>query len=92
MGKMTDEKNLEVSVFYEKHLVEIGAKKVKADYNAKPLGDDDINHLLSMIPEMREFIKTGRREKFFRWLGFIQGVLWKRGDFTLNELRNHNKP
>lgn len=28
--------------------------------------------------------------KFFRWLGFMQGILWASGDFTLNDMREHN--
>jgi len=49
-------------------------------------------HMLTMIPKMREFLKEGRREKTFRWLGFIQGVLWAKGVFNLEELKNHNRP
>ena len=30
--------------------------------------------------------------KVNRWLGFMQGVLWAQGSFTLNELRQHNAP
>lgn len=28
--------------------------------------------------------------KFFRWLGFMQGVMWSQGDFTLDDMRGHN--
>lgn len=31
-----------------------------------------------------------KREKAHRWLGFIQGVLWMAGAFTLNELKEHS--
>ena len=89
---MTDQKILEVLRLYEKHVAKMGAKKIKADFNARPIADDDINHLATMIPQMREFIKANGREKVMRWLGFVQGVLWNKGEFTLNELRNHNKP
>ena len=30
-------------------------------------------------------------EKANRWLGFIQGVLWLHGDYTLDQLRGHNR-
>jgi hypothetical protein len=33
-----------------------------------------------------------RLEKKFRWLGFIQGVLWMAGEQTIMEAKNANKP
>lgn len=30
-------------------------------------------------------------QKANRWLGFIQGYLWVAGDFTVDEMRHHNK-
>ena len=30
-------------------------------------------------------------DKFNRWLGFMQGVFWSQGVFTLNEMRGHNR-
>lgn len=29
-------------------------------------------------------------EKVFKWLGFIQGVLWIMGVYTVEELKDHN--
>jgi hypothetical protein len=30
-------------------------------------------------------------EKVMRWLGFVQGVLWLHGDFSLDQMREHNR-
>jgi len=30
-------------------------------------------------------------EKVNRWLGFVQGVLWLHGDYTLDQMREHNR-
>jgi len=30
-------------------------------------------------------------EKACRWLGFIQGILWTRGIYTIDEMRGHNR-
>lgn len=49
-------------------------------------------HLLTMIPQMRKFIEEGRRDKVFRWLGFMQGAMWALGSFTLDELKDDNRP
>lgn len=75
---MTDDKCREVLDIYAVEL---------QDYEDGPLG-----HCKEMIPKMDVFIDEGRREKFFRWLGFLQGVLWMEGMYTLEELKDHNRP
>src|SRR4030095_7725392 len=32
------------------------------------------------------------REKFMRWLGFMQGVLYAEGIFTIDQMKEHNRP
>jgi len=67
--------------------------------------DPALEHLLTMIPKMRTMLDeigaTGnqyaavnveRTEKFMRWLGFMQGVLYSEGLFTVLEMRDHNRP
>jgi hypothetical protein len=39
------------------------------------------------VPQTR----VSAREKAHRWLGFIQGVLWMSGCFTLDELKEHSR-
>lgn len=34
---------------------------------------------------------ASKREKAHRWLGFIQGVLWLCGVYTLDELKEHSR-
>ncbi len=90
---MTDEKNLSLIAQYRVHLERVKAEAVAADYDAcEPSRETALNHLLSMLPKMEAFIREGQREKFFRWLGFMQGVLWTLGEFSLNDLRDHNRP
>ena len=33
-----------------------------------------------------------QRDKVMRWLGFVQGVLWSLGVYTVADLRQHNAP
>lgn len=90
---MNDEKNFSLVAQYKEHLEKLHAELIETDYNAKsPDRKIALDHLLAMLPKMESFIKEGRREKFFRWLGFMQGVLWSFGEFSLNELRDHNCP
>lgn len=51
-----------------------------------------VEEMLVLVDQMDEACEdfTGVLEKVYRWLGFIQGVLWSQGDFSINELREHN--
>lgn len=75
---VTDHKIYEVLNYYELILL--------------PMSDMYSQHLLNMIPQMRDFVTDGRREKVMRWLGFMQGVMWARGMFNIDELMDHNRP
>ena len=52
----------------------------------------ELDHVRQMIPQVREFVRQGRMEKAMRWLGFIQGVFWIIGMYTIQEMKDHNKP
>lgn len=87
---MTREKCLEVVDRYERFLAPLGPHKKDRDM---------VEHILGMLPKMREMLLDSgdhydpwTRGKFMRWLGFIQGVLWQRKWFTLEELKEHNRP
>ncbi len=97
---MTPEKVIEVVERYRQEFIRMGIAKsayhhddlfrinsdLSWDYN------DALRHCHNMLDQMVQFVKEGRMEKTFRWLGFIQGVLWANGIYTLAELQNHNKP
>lgn len=54
-----------------------------------------LDHLASMLPKMYEMCKNyddeQSRAKLYRWLGFMQGVLWSENVFCLEDLRSDNK-
>jgi len=52
---------------------------------------NELAHLRFMCIEAQKFIDEGRIEKAMRWLGFLQGVLWARGFYSLNDLKNHSR-
>ena len=69
----------------------------------RPPEESELNtHLYTMLDSMDDFLErvetmddqgvdfTEVWEKFNRWLGFMQGVFWVQGDYTLNEMREHN--
>lgn len=63
--------------------------------NCSPSEQEQRNHLVHMLDKMEEMLNTSEFpvtnwDKFNRWLGFVQGILWASGDYTLNEMKEHN--
>ena len=71
--------------YFRKCAVYIGGREA-IDYNVIP------DRIDLWIGTMEMFLKESRIDKVNRWLGFIQGVLWCCGVYTINELREHNRP
>ncbi len=46
---------------------------------------------LEMLPRVREFVAADEMGKAFRWLGFMQGMLWCEGVYTIDEMRAQNR-
>lgn len=84
---MTKNKVREVLTIYQRKLETISY--------LSPYGLKDIENLLhckEMIPKIFQFLLEDRMEKVFRWLGFIQGVLYSNELYTIEEMKEHNKP
>jgi hypothetical protein len=52
----------------------------------------ELAHLRFMCEEACKFVDANRVEKAMRWLGFLQGVLFARGFYSLNDLKKHSRP
>jgi len=81
---------------YDKKLKEAGYACEKANYDKYVNYDDDdfnesLSHFRWMISQMDEFIREGKMDKVFRWLGFIQGCLWAGRIYTISEMKTHNR-
>lgn len=51
-------------------------------------------HVHNMLEQIEKFVVEGTPEswdKANRWLGFLQGVFWLHGTYTLNQMRDHNR-
>lgn len=68
----------------------ISACKYDRPDNKSPWDEEALEHALWMCSQTQEFCKERENEKALRWLGFIQGVLWMTGVFTIDDLRKHN--
>ncbi len=87
------EKVREVIGAYRKKFEEMGVEK--ADYPhdiVLRVQAKGLEYCHSMLDKIEVFIEDKRWEKVFRWLGFLQGVLWHHGVYTLEDLKNHNRP
>lgn len=54
-------------------------------------GGHRMGHAMDMCARLQEFGPDQER-KAMRWLGFIQGVLWCEGAYTIEEMKGHNRP
>lgn len=90
---MTPEKIREVIERYRAEFVRRNIAKRKIPDGKEDLtGQERMQHCHWMLDQMLVFLEEGRREKVMRWIGFIQGVLWDRGVFDLEDLKNHSRP
>lgn len=62
--------------------------------NDWPINDYDMRSIaLTMIRDMEVMLQEeGITDKFNRWLGFLQGILWCTQLRTINEMRDENRP
>lgn len=89
---MTHDKVLEVIEMYEKFLAERGIPKAAADLTTPaPPMPLQLAHCNDMLDDMKSFCAQDRLGKAYRWLGFVQGVLWSAGIYTIKEMADHNR-
>lgn len=90
---MTPQKVLEVIETYRQLFVKRNIGKIDYPHNKLLDGETQgLEHCHGMLDKMVEFVSEGRMEKVFRWLGFVQGVLWATQVYPLTDLKKHNRP
>jgi hypothetical protein len=95
---MTKDQIIEAAALYLAHLVSLGAEPVRmanlsAHYMPPPNQGMDMklrNHLAWMCDLLIKTANAGEIEKAGRWLGFVQGVLFVLGDYSIDEYRTHD--
>lgn len=79
---MTNEQIFSITYLYSNKLTLI------TNINENP----ELTHCLWMLSMIRSFVSNSDdREKTMRWLGFVQGVLYTKGIYTIDEMREHNR-
>lgn len=90
---MTEAKIREVLAVYRKKFEELNISPKEFPHDVTPASSEDaLAHCHAMLDKMEIFLQEGRVDKVFRWLGFVQGCLWRSGICALEELENHNRP
>lgn len=99
---MTPEKVFEAIKIYRERLVSLNTPLDGYPHDVYVRGlslvDSDnlgfsptLMHVHQMLDKINSFVVEGKMDKAFRWLGFVQGVLWTNGLYNLNELKDHNR-
>ena len=89
---MNADKVRQVLTIYRKKFKDLGIPSRPFPHAEFPTTDNDIlAHCHGMLDEMETFIQEENMGKVFRWLGFIQGCLWKVGIYTIEEMKDHNR-
>lgn len=93
---MTKEKVIEVLRLYKGQLEQHGYTPHRVDTGqyANELSQLDVtNHLLWMSNQQIAALQGDdpNVEKAMRWLGFMQGVMYAMGYFSIDDLKDHNK-
>lgn len=63
-------------------------------FDVPPTPRKAVAHCAGMLEKIEVFVKEGTPEswdKANRWLGFLQGVFWVQGIYTLNQMRDLNR-
>ncbi len=85
--------NAGIRFLFWKQFEEMGISEKRSPRDSFPASDEDfLAHCNGMLDDLEIFIQEGRMEKVFRWLGFIQGCLWRSGVYTVEEMKDHNRP
>jgi len=83
---MTKQKVIDVAMFYSDWAIKRSSYFVESDVQT-----EQYIKIVDMSGKIIDFIQQERIEKAMRWLGFIQGMLFMMGDFTVDELKSHNR-
>ncbi|PIP55763.1 MAG: hypothetical protein COX06_01695 [Candidatus Zambryskibacteria bacterium CG22_combo_CG10-13_8_21_14_all_42_17] len=93
---MDGNKVLDVIALYRQKLEKVTVNEISHPYQAllpnKDVRKRALLYCYNMLSKIEGFVAENRMDKVFRWLGFIQGVLWVLQVFSLDDLKNHNRP
>lgn len=79
----------QILAIYQRGFDELNIPKEKAHLDLLVESETTaLAHCNWMLDEIETLLCEGEMEKAFRWLGFIQGVLYLSREFTIDEMRD----
>lgn len=80
-----------IRFYYERWAPHYPAERLDTE-ELFPAGDrvKAMRHTMWMCEQTLDFIRDLQFEKACRWLGFIQGIFWACGHYTIDEMRAHS--
>jgi hypothetical protein len=83
----------DVVALYKTRLEEMGITPRQMSHSMRnPSIRESLSHCYYMLNELIPFMEHGRTRKMFKWLGFVQSAFWICGIYTIEELKEHNRP
>lgn len=82
----------------ERYRVELSSRGIQATKQPKGTPLAHARWMLQELDELLQVFGMGHKltpaeaDKFNRWLGFVQGVLWTGGVYTIDQMRDHTRP
>ena len=74
---------------YRSVLEHVKTQRNNLDCEPSPMGAH--SHAKWMLDRIEEFVAEGKLDKANRWLGFVQGIFYCFGTYTINQMRDHNR-
>jgi hypothetical protein len=87
---MLREDRIEVLQLYCDKFSGWGPAQADPNYNRAPSMSQMVKHARWMMVYMLEHPEM-EEDKANRWFGFLQGMLWAAGLFSISELKEHNR-
>lgn len=90
---MDSQKIEEARAIYENYLKEMNIPSQNHPLDQLAISNNAVlAHCHKKLEEMKELLAQGRREKAMRWLSFVQGCLFTLRHYTIEDIKNHNRP
>lgn len=83
------EKILELIVKYREDLERMDAEPILTDENCQNQ-QQATDHAFAILNQIEDLTEKNQIEKAYRWLGFVQAILFVNGKYSFKEINQHH--
>jgi hypothetical protein len=89
---VTRDQHIDTLRAYQDKFAKWSIERCDPHFDTPPGMGRAIKHANWMIQEMLQRMEAGEDKpgQADRWLGFVQGILWCHGMFTIDDMKGHN--